>query len=285
MKTENARTPYLCWFITLALIMTIISFAYPFIIKFCTQNLNWQIRGTVGDTFGALNTLFSGLAFAGVIITIIMQRNELSLQRDEMIETRKEFETNRATNIVYNQLERFELAVKLLNIPESDRFKPEGFRAMLYLDSKKEIILRDDTLEQKKEKVLKAMTLYSMYGIHIQIFAIAAYNAMNVVKATLAKSNLPIDELNQLKDTFFRNIGSIQLGVIENITETNNLYYKLFDAKKKSDSKAISSINNSDLVRANIWLKKIVEFRNTLLTKEKIQEYNQNWIAEFGEHA
>lgn len=43
-----------------------------------------------GDSFGGLNALFSGLAFAGLIWTIILQRNELSLQRLELSETRKE---------------------------------------------------------------------------------------------------------------------------------------------------------------------------------------------------
>ena len=47
-------------------------------------------RGQFGDSFGALNSLFSGLAFAGIIATIIMQRAELKLQRDELRLTREE---------------------------------------------------------------------------------------------------------------------------------------------------------------------------------------------------
>src|SRR5690554_2970678 len=47
-------------------------------------------RGTFGDTFGAINSLFSGLALAGIIYTILLQRKELSLQRLELIETRRE---------------------------------------------------------------------------------------------------------------------------------------------------------------------------------------------------
>lgn len=39
-------------------------------------------RGTFGDMFGAVNALFSGLAFAGLIYTIAVQRQELSLQRE-----------------------------------------------------------------------------------------------------------------------------------------------------------------------------------------------------------
>ena len=50
----------------------------------------WQERGTFGDMFGALNALFAGLAFAGLIAAILLQREELELQRLELAETRKE---------------------------------------------------------------------------------------------------------------------------------------------------------------------------------------------------
>ena len=33
---------------------------------------NWEIRGQLGDMFGAVNSLFSGLAFAGLIVTLII---------------------------------------------------------------------------------------------------------------------------------------------------------------------------------------------------------------------
>lgn len=57
----------------------------------------WGERGTFGDMFGSINALFSGLAFAGLIFTVLLQRqelqlqrHELKLQRDEIIESRKE---------------------------------------------------------------------------------------------------------------------------------------------------------------------------------------------------
>ena len=49
-----------------------------------------QQRGQFGDMFGAVNALFAGLAFAGVIGAIILQRNELKLQREELKLTRNE---------------------------------------------------------------------------------------------------------------------------------------------------------------------------------------------------
>ena len=40
--------------------------------------------GELGDAFGAVNALFSGLAFAGVIYAIFLQRQDLALQREEL---------------------------------------------------------------------------------------------------------------------------------------------------------------------------------------------------------
>ena len=54
-------------------------------------------QGTFGDMFGAVNALFSGLAFAGLIITLLYQREELKLQREELQETRKELKEQNKT--------------------------------------------------------------------------------------------------------------------------------------------------------------------------------------------
>ena len=49
-----------------------------------------QKVGTYGDSFGYVNSLFSGLAFGGVIFAIVLQTMELSLQRKELEDTREE---------------------------------------------------------------------------------------------------------------------------------------------------------------------------------------------------
>ncbi len=65
-----------------------------------------EYRGSFGSMFGGIESLFSGLAFCGIIITILqqsselklqreemgLQREEMRLQREEMIENRKELE-------------------------------------------------------------------------------------------------------------------------------------------------------------------------------------------------
>lgn len=46
--------------------------------------LTLEERGQFGDAFGTINSLFTGLAFAALIATIFLQRDELALQRTEL---------------------------------------------------------------------------------------------------------------------------------------------------------------------------------------------------------
>ncbi|EPP5730072.1 hypothetical protein ACUT7I_003458, partial [Vibrio cholerae] len=57
---------------------------------------SWEVRGQFGDLFGSTNALFSGLAFAGLIYTIYLQKNELALQREELRLQREEMAASRA---------------------------------------------------------------------------------------------------------------------------------------------------------------------------------------------
>lgn len=66
--------------------------------------------GTFGDSFGALTSLFTGLAFVGLIITlrqqkaqIAMQREDLKLQRDEMEAARVELSGQKEQMELQNQ--------------------------------------------------------------------------------------------------------------------------------------------------------------------------------------
>lgn len=104
---------------------------------------NW--RGTFGDQFGAVNALFSGLAFTGLIYTIILQRrdlelqrNDLKLQREELALTRQEMEEQTAEfekqnetlriqrfeNTFFNMLSQFQEVVNNLSV--SARVKSEN---------------------------------------------------------------------------------------------------------------------------------------------------------------
>lgn len=59
------------------------------------KNIEEDQRGPFGDKFGAVNSLFSGFAFAGIIIAIYLQKKELEYQRQELEETRIEIRGQR----------------------------------------------------------------------------------------------------------------------------------------------------------------------------------------------
>ena len=68
------------------------------------KDLTENERGTFGEMFGGVNALFSGFALAGIIFTILLQRKELSYQREELKETRLEFKIQNKTL----KIQRFE---------------------------------------------------------------------------------------------------------------------------------------------------------------------------------
>lgn len=74
--------------ILISTVVIIIQFVVGYIIYLKLDT--WNSRTDFGEMFGAVNTLFSGLAFAGVIYAIFLQRRELELQRNELEMTRAE---------------------------------------------------------------------------------------------------------------------------------------------------------------------------------------------------
>jgi hypothetical protein len=58
------------------------------------------LRGTEGDWFGSLNALFSGLAFCGVIITILLQREELKSNTKQL--EQQSIQLRRQANVMRN---------------------------------------------------------------------------------------------------------------------------------------------------------------------------------------
>lgn len=96
-------------FAVVAIIVIALCVAYFFIIQ--SKISSPEERGNFGDMFGAIGALFSGLAFAGVIVTMMQQKEELELQRKELKQTnlslelqRKEMESQNRTIM----LQRFE---------------------------------------------------------------------------------------------------------------------------------------------------------------------------------
>jgi hypothetical protein len=85
---------------------------------------DWESRASFGDMFGATASLFSGLAFAGVIYAILLQRQELRLQREELALTRSELERSASAQERSSQaLDRqLEIMMRQLRLSEDQDF-------------------------------------------------------------------------------------------------------------------------------------------------------------------
>jgi hypothetical protein len=90
-RRDLGRAYWLAGVVLLAVVLLWV--ATPFAVKAIVGQTLDQ-RGQFGDLYGSINALFSGLAFAGVIIAILLQRRELELQRRELRYTRTEMKAS-----------------------------------------------------------------------------------------------------------------------------------------------------------------------------------------------
>ncbi len=61
-------------------------------------------KGTFGDSFGSVNALFTGLAFAGLVFSILLQQRQIRLQRADFLRQLEEMEGSRKTVEEQNRL-------------------------------------------------------------------------------------------------------------------------------------------------------------------------------------
>jgi septal ring factor EnvC (AmiA/AmiB activator) len=111
---------------------------------------NWPERGTIGDSFGMANALFSGFAFVGIVYAIFLQREELGLQRDELRMTREELsksaESQKRSADTQRQLAQLNAYSSLLNC------KLEKMRSSLENASKSNPKVAESWLKSYKQR-------------------------------------------------------------------------------------------------------------------------------------
>lgn len=78
------------WIIFAIAVIFIIAVCLLFVCFMKEQPWGMDKRGQFGDMFGVLGAVFSGLAFAGLIVTLIQQHDDLKLQRQDLRLQRQE---------------------------------------------------------------------------------------------------------------------------------------------------------------------------------------------------
>lgn len=88
-KDGNLNPKKIFWIATI--VVFVICTAY-IILMYCIFPSDSEKRGQFGDMFGFIGALFSGLAFAGLIVTMLQQREDLQNQKDEIKIQRQDLE-------------------------------------------------------------------------------------------------------------------------------------------------------------------------------------------------
>jgi hypothetical protein len=155
-------------FVYLILPVTLIAVTYGYLLfTFVPESAE---RGLFGDAFGALNALFSGLGFAGLFYTIILQQKQLHLQSRELFLNREEFHKSATANqqtavALTKQLETQIIATRisacgmLLNsyneqLDEWEESEGESYRSKKPIDVSR-IRKQRDMIEQQLQALLQ----------------------------------------------------------------------------------------------------------------------------------
>lgn len=143
--------------------------------------------GVLGDSAGAINALFSSLAFAGVIIAMTLQRKELKLQRSELRLQRKELKVTHEQ--LEAQKEEFHIQNETL---KRQRFENTFFQMM---SLQQEII---NNLNFSYEEQQKTITLKKEESQYLNL---TLHHRMNEEKETQS-SIVPITKTVTGRDIF-----------------------------------------------------------------------------------
>ena len=171
-------------------------------------------RGTFGDMFGAVNALFSGFALFGVIVAIVLQRDELKLQRKDLELQRKELELTRGE--IEGQRKQLEA--------QSATMKKQNFEETFF----HMITLYNDVVKDLKTigRGGHPVNGRDSFGSLIQSFTNRYSEHLKV------KKDVPFDDIPIIGNTFFYNhINSF--GVYWNYLETLIEFLNASDMENK----------------------------------------------------
>ncbi|WP_415879784.1 hypothetical protein [Methylomonas sp. TEB] len=111
----------------LPLIITLGLFAVYWMLLTANTEADWVKQPwAFGDSFGLLNTLFTGLAFSGLIIQIWMQREDLTQSRKQFERSANAQERSARLSAFSDLLREYNEQIRILEIKISDDLERRG---------------------------------------------------------------------------------------------------------------------------------------------------------------
>mgnify|MGYP001030904443 CR=1 FL=1 len=246
-----------------------------------------NVAGEFGDQFGVLNTLFTGLAFVVVIITLRQQAEQIRLQRQDLQNQKEDLklqreEMQRQCAEQKRQADEFGAPNRLMKIQQFDSFFYNYFNQIYkFKEGVNEIKINNNGFKDK--------LIHLVYGILYDVYNHSADKAlddlsMDLIKGMIANMRFWGDSLymcfqyildnNYLDDEqkmFYLRILSNSLDSTENkiiyfyglfckyynIAEElnkNGILYKDRVIEQFSIDSTLDSLRNNMDVERNVWL-------------------------------
>lgn len=200
------------------------------LIDLCISECN--DRGTFGDKFGAVNALFSGLAFAGLIVTLLYQKEELKLQREELKETRNELN-----------------AQKLEFQEQNKTMKRQRFENTFFnmLSLQQEIVTKLSYTCKHKQKTGKRNPISGAYEYD---FVESKYMGREVFETLYNETDVKLKDSNQSYNggikSIIKNKGIVEFENICDISNLDHYYRHLYRLFKYVDSSPLITKTKDD---------------------------------------
>ncbi|MBN8567866.1 MAG: hypothetical protein J0M25_14180 [Flavobacteriales bacterium] len=199
-------------------------------------------RGTFGDMFGAINALFSGIAFIGIAYAFVLQKSEIE-------ESKYQFKLNFLLNLLSSQVNAFNLTLAEFKF---DTNLDEIWITPKLVDFNTAIDLYDTI----KESEMSVSIFVDKNRSRINRTTTFISDTFDFVKYLLAKEQLSDQDQKVLKRLFTRNINRNILDFISlALTESQSTNKQTGTSDSDMDS-LIESINKIHLEK----LRNVLDF-------------------------
>ena len=165
--------------------------------------------GVFGDSFNVLTSLFTGLAFAGVIISVILQTQELKEARTEFRGQKEALQNQEFDNKFFQMLNLLNNITENFNI-ESDGKQYQGKETFKFLKNKfQEYIQNENYQSQNEEKFLDFQSAFNdfnnSYDTTFKYYFINLYQILKYINVYIEDEEEAKEYTNMLRAQLTKN--------------------------------------------------------------------------------
>ncbi len=221
-KITDLSKKILWWVLLLFLLLAVIYLwlYMPFRLPYFFSDI--EAVPQFGDRFEAVNALFAGLAFAGVIFTIILQWRELGLQRQELKDTRTEITGQKETlqkqnfeSSFFQLLGMHSEIVNSMEMPKENLSGRECFRSLRgNLNSRLEIAIAQGRPKTEVFNAVYEEEFFSVFQPYVGHYFRHLYNVVKFVHEHEFFDEKEFKEKKRYTNFIRAQLSSNELGVL-----------------------------------------------------------------------